>query len=146
MKVGTKLKKEKISKMINTDLVIMDNIIKKQLERGREKSKNGPTYIDNRNMTKDTKEGMEFFDNGGRLSNEELANRPYYFKIGYNIAYRRDIAVRYEISKGIEFFNNGGVLELLSEEEIKGFSTYFIQGYESAKKEAHTLKKFESRK
>ena len=54
--------------------------------------------------------------------------RPYYFKIGYNVAYRRDIAVRYEISKGIEFFNNGGVLELLSEEEIKGFSTYFIQG------------------
>ena len=56
MKVGTKLKKEKISKMINTDLAIMDNMIKKQLERGREKSKNGPTYIDNRNMTKDTKE------------------------------------------------------------------------------------------
>ena len=36
--------------------------------------------------------------------------------------------------------------KILSEEEIKGFSTYFIQGYESAKKEAHTLKKFESRK
>ena len=50
MKVGTKLKKEKISKTINTDLAIMDNIIKKQLERGREKSKNGPTYIDNRKM------------------------------------------------------------------------------------------------
>ena len=58
MKVGTKLKKEKISKTINTDLAIMDNIIKKQLERGREKSKNGPTYIDNRNMTKDTKDKL----------------------------------------------------------------------------------------
>ncbi len=146
MKVGTKLKKEKIPKMINTDLSIMDNIIQKQLERGREKAKNGPTYIDNRNMTKDTNEGMEFFDNGGRLSNEELANRPYYFRIGYNVVYRRDIAIRYEISKGVEFFNNGGVLELLSEEEIKGFSTYFVQGYESAKKEAHTLKKSGSRK
>lgn len=141
------LKKEKFQKETNTNRAIMDNIIQKRLECGREKAKNGPKYNDNRNMTKDMNEGTSFFDNGGRLSNEELVNKPYYFRIGYNVAYRRDIAIRYEISKGVEFFNNGGVLELLSEEEIKGFSTYFIEGYESAKKEAaHTLKKSGSRK
>lgn len=137
MKVGTKLAKHKYEKYGNISNAEMDLFLKRQLEVSKERAKNGPTYSDKRYRVKDTNEGMNFFDNGGRLSNEELDKKPYYFKIGYNIASRRDSAIKYEISNGEKFFYDGGNLDDLPDERKEALSPYFISGYENAKDETN---------
>lgn len=133
MKVGTKLAKHKYEKYGNISSTEMDLFLKKQLEISKERAKNGPTYSDKRSRIKDTNDGMSFFDNGGRLSNGELDEKPYYFRIGYNVASRRDSAIKYEISNGEKFFNDGGNLDDLPDEKRESLSPYFIQGYENAR-------------